>query len=209
MSVKNNSAGKYYVKTGSDSYADITTMFAGVAVLSVDGFNEKGEAQNVCTQKWIESTTEDFCIVGSTIIRANVDLKMTFIVSRRYVDDTYTPVQSPTGNPRNKGYYEYSGGAYRPTWDTSVVSGKTYYTRTPATVIDEQAVYDTFTNYICGSDFYIKSLYTGKEAHVVCQKGVKISSQKLQRGDKSYILATAELHTLDVPQSIVQQGGQS
>ena len=43
---------------------------------------------------------------------------------------TYTAVQSPTGNPKTKGWYEKDGAAdnYRLTWDTSVVDGKTYYT---------------------------------------------------------------------------------
>lgn len=43
---------------------------------------------------------------------------------------TYTAVQSPSGNPKNKGYYEKDGSDdnYRPTWDTTVVDGKTYYT---------------------------------------------------------------------------------
>lgn len=44
---------------------------------------------------------------------------------------TYTAVQSPTGNPKSLGYYEKDGSndAYRLTWDTTVVDGKTYYTR--------------------------------------------------------------------------------
>lgn len=48
--------------------------------------------------------------------------------------ETYTEVQSPTGNPKSKGYYEKDGSnnVYRLTWDTSVVTGKTYYTRSIA-----------------------------------------------------------------------------
>lgn len=42
-----------------------------------------------------------------------------------------TEVSNPTGNPKSQGYLEYDGSSdYRPTWDTSVVSGKTYYERT-------------------------------------------------------------------------------
>ncbi len=42
---------------------------------------------------------------------------------------TFTAVNSPSGNPKTKGYYETDGTSYRLTWDTSVVDGKTYYTK--------------------------------------------------------------------------------
>lgn len=47
--------------------------------------------------------------------------------------DTYTPVQNPTGNPSQQGWYERSGESepytYTLTEDTEVVSGKTYYVK--------------------------------------------------------------------------------
>ncbi len=46
---------------------------------------------------------------------------------------TYTAVSSPTGNPSTQGYYERSGTSpnytYTRSTDTTVQSGKTYYTR--------------------------------------------------------------------------------
>ena len=44
---------------------------------------------------------------------------------------TYTSVAEPAENPKSAGYYEKDGAAsnYRLTWDTTVVSGKTYYTK--------------------------------------------------------------------------------
>lgn len=43
---------------------------------------------------------------------------------------TYTAVTSPTGNPKTQGYYEKnSSGEYVLTEDTTVQSGKTYYTK--------------------------------------------------------------------------------
>jgi len=43
---------------------------------------------------------------------------------------TYTAVISPTGNPKTQGYYEKnSSGEYVLTTDTTVTSGKTYYTK--------------------------------------------------------------------------------
>lgn len=43
---------------------------------------------------------------------------------------TYTPVVSPTGNPKTQGYYEKNeSGEYVLTEDTDVQSEKTYYTK--------------------------------------------------------------------------------
>lgn len=87
----NTSKGKYFVKRNdSDSFADITTLFNGVAVLSVDGFNERGEALNVYHEQWIDSQKEDFLVTkkddndNDVIIRGNVDLSITLCVSKRY-----------------------------------------------------------------------------------------------------------------------------
>lgn len=69
--------------------------------------------------------------------------------------------------------------------------------------IDTQACHDSFVDYVTKSgDFYIKSKYTDKEAHVICLKGYKPTTQKLHRGiNDSYIMGTIELHTLDAPQT--------
>lgn len=69
--------------------------------------------------------------------------------------------------------------------------------------LDTQQVHDAFVDYVTGhGDFYIKSKYTGKEAHVVCLKSYKPTTQKLQRGvNNSYIMGTIELHTLEMPQN--------
>ena len=86
----NELTGKYFVrKSASAAWEDVTTKWAGIKVLSVDGFNEQGEAINVFKQQWMDGT-EDITVTeqdgqGNDIIRrANVDLKLTFIVSRRY-----------------------------------------------------------------------------------------------------------------------------
>jgi hypothetical protein len=68
--------------------------------------------------------------------------------------------------------------------------------------LDTQTSHDAFVEYATKQgDFYIKSKYTGKEAHVVCLKGYKPTMQKLHRGAlNSFIMGTIELHTLDMPQ---------
>ena len=45
-------------------------------------------------------------------------------------DAEYNAVTDPTGNPKEKGWYEKSGDEYVLTTDTTVTAGKTYYTRT-------------------------------------------------------------------------------
>lgn len=156
----NNLSNKYFVKRQeSDSWQDVTTLFDGIKILSIKGFNEEGESVNVYSEQWVNSQTEDFLVTtkdendNDVVIRKNVDLEMTFIAGSRY---------SASGN------------------------------------VDTQNVYDLFKDYICKhGDFYIKSSYSGKYAHVVCLKGLKPTTEKLHRGNNSYIMATATLHTLD------------
>lgn len=160
----NNLTGKYFVKrTSSGTWEDVTTKWNGLKILSIDGFNEQGDAENVFTQKWINSQTEDMMITkqdgqgNPIIIRANVDLSVTFVVGRRYA----------------------------------------------STTIDEETVYNSFVKYVCtDGDFYIKSAYVNKYVHVVCLKGFKPTTQMLQRGTKSYILATMTLHCLEAPTTV-------
>lgn len=148
---------RYFIKRRfSDTWVDITTLFDGIKVLSITGMNEIGEAQNVFTQQWIDSQEEDYLLAGETVVRANVDLTMTFIAGTRY---------SSNGS------------------------------------VDTQTVYNSFVSYICDDgDFYIKSTYTGKSAHVVCLKGIKPTTERLHRGSSSYIIATATLHCINQPE---------
>ena len=153
-------SNKYFVKRQeSDSWQDVTTLFDGIKILSIKGFNEEGESVNVYSEQWVNSQTEDFLVTtkdendNDVVIRKNVDLEMTFIAGSRY---------SANGN------------------------------------VDTQTVYDLFKDYICKhGDFYIKSSYSGKFAHVVCLKGLKPTTEKLHRGNNSYIIATTTLHTID------------
>lgn len=158
----NKISDKYFIKLKEgDNWQDVTALVDGINILSVSGFNEKGEAQNIYTADWINSQVEDFMVTTKdedgkdVVVHANVDLTMTFIAGTRY--------------STNKD-------------------------------VDTQTAYDNFVDYICNNgDFYIRSLYAGKFAHVTCLKGVKIIDEKLHRGINSYIMASATLHTLDAP----------
>ena len=87
----NKSSGRYYAKnTENGTFADITTLYDGVAVLKVDGFNAKGKPVNIYSEQWINNQTEDFMITtldGSSnpvVIRENTDIEITFIVMQKY-----------------------------------------------------------------------------------------------------------------------------
>ena len=56
------------------------------------------------------------------------------------LNDSYTAVDSPSGNPKTKGYYEKDGDNYVATNDTSVTEGKTYYKKVTAAGIDSLGI---------------------------------------------------------------------
>lgn len=83
---------KYFVrKSASAAWEDVVSMYDGVRVLSISGFNEKGKALNVYTAQWVDSQTEDFQIVSDSatpvVIRENANLEVTFIVSKKYASN--------------------------------------------------------------------------------------------------------------------------
>ena len=81
---------KYFVKnTANGSFADVTTLFDGVNILSVEGFDSRGKALNVYVEQWIDGGT-DFMITSNSgqIVRENVTLKVVFVVGKRYASTT-------------------------------------------------------------------------------------------------------------------------
>ena len=81
---------KYFVKnTENGSFADVTTLFDGVNILAVEGFDAKGKALNVYVEQWIDGGT-DFMITSNNgqIVRENVDIKVVFVVGQRYANAT-------------------------------------------------------------------------------------------------------------------------
>ena len=100
----NSSANRYFVKnTSNGTFADITVLFNGVAVLKLDGMLAKGKPVNIYTAQWIDSQQEDFMITtldsnnNPVVIRENVDLELTFIVRQKYATSTIN-VQSVHDN---------------------------------------------------------------------------------------------------------------
>ena len=93
--------GKYFHGTTKNGLVDFTTHL-GVRVLAIDGLDEVGDAVNVYTEQWIDSNVEDYMCskkktVGNTevddVVRKNVDINLTFIVSPRYTTNTSIDIQ--------------------------------------------------------------------------------------------------------------------
>lgn len=82
--------GKYFLKnTENGNYSDATTLFDGVNILAVEGFDARGKALNVYVEQWIDGGT-DFMITSDDgqIVRENTDITITFIVGQRYANAT-------------------------------------------------------------------------------------------------------------------------
>jgi hypothetical protein len=72
------------------------------------------------------------------------------------------------------------------------------------TAIDVVQVHDAFVNYLTDGALYIKSKYTNKEVKCVCLDEYKPTTEKLQRGNVSWMIGTIKLHTLAKPQVSVE-----
>lgn len=105
---------KYFVrKSAEEEWKDFSSLFDGLRVLSIDGFGETGKALNIYTAQWISDATheEDFMITTLDekeepyVIRENVDLSLTFIVSNRYAS-TYVDIRKVHDD-----FIKYIGGS--------------------------------------------------------------------------------------------------
>lgn len=79
-----NIADKYYVRRGDQQFATISSLFGGVRILKIDGMTNVGSTKNIYTASWVNSQTEDYMVAGDSIVRENVDIDITFIVSNKY-----------------------------------------------------------------------------------------------------------------------------
>lgn len=74
-------------------------------------------------------------VIISQVVNSEKVYKPLPIVAQ--MEDVYTEVASPSGNPASQGWYEESEGVYTETADTEVASGKTYYTKSEVEQKDE------------------------------------------------------------------------
>lgn len=116
-------------------------VYVTAAVPEGDAFLATKEAVTCFTKKGVtteserDANTRKNTLYGRVVrvIALTNDNKVVRLVAK---DWTYTAVVSPTGNPAEQGWFERSGSAapytYTATTDTTVQSGKTYYSRSIA-----------------------------------------------------------------------------
>lgn len=92
---------KYYIRRNrSEDYNDVAHLFDGVRILKVTGMMSKGEPVNIYNEQWNDSQVDDYLVTtidangNPKVITKNTDIKILFIVSRKYaVNDIDVAVQ--------------------------------------------------------------------------------------------------------------------
>lgn len=79
---------------------------------------------------------------------------------------------------------------------TFIVGNK--YAENPL-LVDVNKKHDEFIRLMTYNDLWIKSNYVDREVHCVCLEEYSPTLIKLHRGQRSYIMGTIKLHTLDKP----------
>lgn len=73
----------YYVKSGSEPYADFTTKWPGLAVLKMENFMGHGEPKGIFMQEWVDSDEADV-IIPENLYFKTTDVELTFIIRDFY-----------------------------------------------------------------------------------------------------------------------------
>lgn len=109
----------YYIDPGDSEFARLGLNYTTVGETNLIGFHVEGN--------YSTAVGESFALMGMTLWAEYLDGIAVINVGT----ESFTSVASPTGNPAAQMYYEKaSDNTYFRTTDETVVSGKTYYTRT-------------------------------------------------------------------------------
>lgn len=108
----------YYIDPGDSDIAKLGLNYTVQGETNLIGIHVNGN--------YSTAVGEMFALMGMTLFSEYLDGIAIISVGT----ESFTAVQSPTGNPAAKKYYEKDGSVYFRTTDTTVASGKTYYTRT-------------------------------------------------------------------------------
>lgn len=109
----------YYVSPDDSDFARAGLVYTTDGETNLIGFHVQGN--------YGTAVSESFALMGMTLMAEYLD----GIASVDIGTATFTAVSSPSGNPSALGYFEKDAkNEYFPTTDTTVQSGKTYYTRT-------------------------------------------------------------------------------
>lgn len=108
----------YYVSPDDSDFARAGLQYTTDGETNLIGFHVQGDYKT--------AVSEAYALMGMTLMAEYLDGICVVDIGTA----TFTQVSSPSGNPSTQGYFEKdANNDYFPTADTTVVSGKTYYTR--------------------------------------------------------------------------------
>lgn len=111
----------YYVAPSDSDFARAGLVFTTAGETPIIGFHVQGDYKT--------AVSESYALLGMTLMAEYLDGIAVVDIGTA----TFSAVASPSGNPSALGYFEKDANDdYFPTEDTTVVSGKTYYTRSLA-----------------------------------------------------------------------------
>ena len=111
----------YYVAPSDSDFARAGLVFTTAGETPLIGFHTEGNYKT--------AVSDSFAILGMVMMAEYLDGIAVVDIGTA----TFSAVSSPSGNPSALGYFEKdASNDYFPTSDTTVVSGKTYYTRSLA-----------------------------------------------------------------------------
>lgn len=111
----------YYVSPSDSDFARAGLVFTTAGETPIIGFHVQGDYKT--------AVSESYALLGMTLMAEYIDGIAVVDIGTA----TFSAVSSPSGNPSALGYFEKdANNDYFPTSDTTVVSGKTYYTRSLA-----------------------------------------------------------------------------
>ena len=109
----------YYIDPSDSEFAQLGLNYTVQGETNLIGFHANGN--------YSTAVGESFAIMGMALWAEYLDGIAVIDIGT----ESFTSVASPTGNPAEKMYYEKAAdNSYFRTTDTTVVSGKTYYSRT-------------------------------------------------------------------------------
>lgn len=118
IAVPTDNIDLYYIDPGDSEFARLGLNYTTAGETNLIGFHAEGN--------YTTAVGESFALMGMKLWAEYLDGIALISVGT----ESFSSVASPTGSPAAQKYYEKSGNDYFRTTDTSVVSGKTYYSRT-------------------------------------------------------------------------------
>lgn len=119
IAVPSENIDLYYIDPGDSEFGRLGLNYTTVGETNLIGYHAEGN--------YTTAVGESFALMGMALWAEYLD----GIAVVNVGTESFSAVSSPTGNPAEKMYYEKAAdNSYFRTTDTTVVSGKTYYSRT-------------------------------------------------------------------------------